>query len=387
MCPSYMATGEEMHSTRGRARLLFEMQRGETLQGGWQEPAVFEAMGLCLSCKGCKGECPVNVDMATYRAEFLSHYYEGRARPLHVRGFAAIDRWARMASRMPGLVNLLTQSAPTAALIKKLGHIAPQRQLPRFAAQSFEDWFELRPPVNTDARRVLLWPDTFNNYLHPQVLRAAVRVLEHARWQVLLPPTGLCCGRPLYEAGLIDRAREYLQRIMDTLAEEIRDGVPIVGLEPACVSVFRDELPNLFPFSEQARRLCKQMMTLSEFLEKRCDDISYPQLARHALVHGHCHHKAVLKMDADHAVMRRIGLDADMLDAGCCGMAGSFGFDRDKYQVSMTCAERALLPRVRAAPAGSLVMADGFSCREQVAQATGQRPLHLAEVIAMGLRP
>ena len=288
---------------------------------------------------------------------------------------------------MPGLVNLLTQSAPTAALIKKLGHIAPQRQLPRFAAQSFEDWFELRPPVNTDARRVLLWPDTFNNYLHPQVLRAAVRVLEHARWQVLLPPTGLCCGRPLYEAGLIDRAREYLQRIMDTLAEEIRDGVPIVGLEPACVSVFRDELPNLFPFSEQARRLCKQMMTLSEFLEKRCDDISYPQLARHALVHGHCHHKAVLKMDADHAVMRRIGLDADMLDAGCCGMAGSFGFDRDKYQVSMTCAERALLPRVRAAPAGSLVMADGFSCREQVAQATGQRPLHLAEVIAMGLRP
>lgn len=383
MCPSYIATGEEMHSTRGRARLLFEMLRGETIKGGWKDESVHEALDLCLSCKGCKGECPVQVDMATYKAEFMSHYYAGRLRPAHAYAFGLIDRWAEVASHMPRIANFFTQTEPLASVAKRLIHVAPQRRITPFAEQSFSDWFARRAARHASGAQVILWPDTFNNYFHPDVAKAAVDVLEHAGFTVRLPAVRLCCGRALYEFGMIERARDYLSRIMAALSDDLHAGTPIIGLEPACVSVFRDELPNLFPHSEQAMRLRAQVFLLSEFLDEKA--YAPALLPRRAIVHAHCHHKALLKMDAELAVLKKLGLDVEVLDAGCCGMAGSFGFEKEKYEVSMRCAERVLLPAVRAADPGTLLIADGFSCREQIAQTTEREALHLSQVLRMAL--
>ncbi|HYY62313.1 MAG TPA: FAD-binding and (Fe-S)-binding domain-containing protein, partial [Burkholderiales bacterium] len=281
MCPSYMATAEEMHSTRGRARLLWEAMKGEALTGGWREPAVKEALDLCLSCKGCKGECPVHVDMATYKAEFLSHYYERRLRPLKAYAFGYIDRWSRLAMQAPGLASTLAN----AALSKRLLGLAPQRVMPRFAPRAFTRDFA----TAGSGMRVILWPDTFNNYFHPEVAHDAAAVLAAAGCEVRVPPRPLCCGRPLYEFGLLDSARAYLQRILGVLDADIRAGTPIVGLEPACVSVFRDELPNLLAHDEQAKRLSTQVHLLSEFLEHKAPRFAFRRLKRRALVHGHCH--------------------------------------------------------------------------------------------------
>ena len=389
MCPSYMATKEEMHSTRGRAHLLFEMLRGDVVRGGWKDESVHEALNLCLSCKGCKGECPVNVDMATYKAEFMAHYYHGRLRPMNAYAFGMVDRWAKYASHFPRTANFFTQREPLASLAKMAAGIAPERRITPFANETFVSWFRHRrrsgQPNARSGRRIILWPDTFNNYFRPETAKAAVEALEYAGFQVAIPPVHLCCGRPLYEFGMLDRAREYLERIIETLDSEIRAGTPIVGLEPACVSVFRDELPNLLAHHEQAMRLQTQTFLLSEFLEKELDESVFPPLRRRAIVHGHCHHKAVLKMNAEEAVLKRLGLDFRVLDSGCCGMAGSFGFEKEKYGVSMQCAERVLLPAVREAADDTLVIADGFSCREQILQATGCKALHLSEVLQMAI--
>ncbi len=381
MCPSYMATGEEMHSTRGRARLLFEMQRGETIRGGWHDEHVHEALDLCLSCMGCKHDCPVSVDMATYKAEFMAHYYDGHARPLQHWAFGLVDRWARWGSHAPALANALTQHAPFSSWAKRLTHVAPQRSLPRLADTPFVAWFRGRAPRTAGTRDVLLWPDTFNNYFMPHTAEAAVRVLEHAGCHVRIPREPLCCGRPLYEIGMLGRAREYLRRVLSVLDADIRAGVPVIVLEPACASVFREQLPHLLLGDEQAKRLAAQAVTLSEFLEHDRESLPLPSLRGSALVHGHCHHKSVLDFGAEESVLRRCGLDIDVLDSGCCGMAGSFGFDAGKYDVSMRCAERVLAPAVRSAADDTLVLADGFSCREQILQTTGRRALHLAEAL------
>ncbi len=375
MCPSYKVTMEEMHSTRGRARLLFEALTGDVLKGGWKQSAVKEALDLCLSCKGCKGECPVKVDMATYKAEFLAHYYEGRMRPPAAYAFGLIDRWSRLGTHAPRTANRIG----SLGIVKRALGIAPQRKVPAFAERSFTRDFE---PVGSGPR-VILWPDTFNNYFHPDVARAAAGVLAASGYRVEIPGRPLCCGRPLYEFGMVDRARGYLREIMHVLRDEIRDGTPIIGLEPACVSVFRDEMPNLFAGDEQAKRLESQVLLLSEFLERKAKGFPFARLERKALVHGHCHHQSVLKMDAERSVLKRLGLDYSIPDSGCCGMAGSFGFEAEKYDVSVACAERVLLPAVRAADAQTLVIANGFSCRSQIEELSGRRPLHLAEVLAM----
>jgi FAD/FMN-containing dehydrogenase/Fe-S oxidoreductase len=372
MCPSYMATGEEMHSTRGRARLLWEMLNADTLKEGWKSPAVKEALDLCLSCKGCKSECPVKVDMATYKAEFMSHFYSGRLRPPAAYAFGLIDRWSRIASRMPAMANALSNSA----LVKRVVGIAAPRQVTPYAAEPFTKTFSAKG----EGMNVILWPDTFNNYFHPEVAHAAARTLQAAGCRVRIPGRHLCCGRPLYEFGMLDRAKAYLAQVLETLAADIRAGTPVIGLEPACVSVFRGELLELFPFSEQAKRLASQTFMLSEFLQHRAPRFPFHKQAK-ALVHGHCHHKSVLGMDDEIQLMKRLGLEAEVLDSGCCGMAGSFGFEQEKYEVSMRCAERVLAPAVRAAGEDTLVIADGFSCREQVVHATGRRPLHLAQVL------
>ena len=385
MCPSWRATHDEQHSTRGRARLLFEMLRGETIQDGWDSEEVHEALDLCLACKGCKVECPAGVDMALYKAEFLSRHYQHHRRPLQAWSMGLVARWARFGSHAPGLVNAFTQSPRLAGLLKRLGGIAPGRALPALAPRTFRHWFERRRPSDT-GRPVLLWPDTFTDLFHPEIGTAAVEVLAAAGCSVSIPEKILCCGRPLYDHGFLDRARRQLREILDALRSPIRAGTPMVVLEPSCAAVFRDELLQFFPADEDARRLAAQTVTLAELLVRDAPDFA-PHLEGRALVHPHCHHRAVMGLAADREIVGRLGLDANFLDAGCCGMAGAFGFSKDHYEVSLAVGEHALLPAVRSADPASLILADGFSCRTQIAQTTGRRALHLAEALRLVLDP
>jgi len=390
MCPSYMATLEERHSTRGRARLLWELLQGEVLTDSWKNEQTKEALDLCLSCKACKSECPTNVDMATYRSEFLAHYYETRSRPLAAYAFGLVDRWASLGSVAPGLANLTLNVPGVAPLIKRLLHLAPQRALPKLAPQSFTRWARstsVPTPGSGNGGKpgVILWADTFNNYFHPETSQAALAVLKSAGFHVMVPSTRLCCGRPLYDFGMLDRARAYLSNVLDQLAPHIAAGVPMVVLEPSCASVFRDELRSLFPSDERAGKLRAQTFLLSEFLERHAPGFAPPKLERSVLVHGHCHHKALMKMTDEESLLKKMGATVTMPDAGCCGMAGPFGFEAKKFDVSMAIGERVLLPAVRHASTDTLIVADGFSCREQIEQATGRKPIHLAEVIQLAL--
>jgi Fe-S oxidoreductase len=386
MCPSYMVTLEEKHSTRGRAHMLFEMLQGEVVDDGWKDEHVKEALDLCLSCKGCKGECPVNVDVATYKAEFMSHYYEFKPRPLNAYAFGWINKWANLAALAPEVANFVSQAPWLSDAIKSFLSIPKQRQLPEFAPYTFREWF-LKRPVGIDPRpEVVLWADTFNNHFHPETAKAAVEVLEAIGWRVQVPKQKLCCGRPLYDFGMLDEAKRYLKRIIQALRRQIERGMYIIVLEPSCASVFRDELKNLLPDDLLGQRLAKQTVLLSEFLETKASTFEFPQLKRKALVHGHCHHQAVLKMDAEKSVLRRLGLDANVLDSGCCGMAGPFGFEADKYEVSQAAGERVLLPAVREADEATLIISDGFSCREQIRQNTHRHALHLVDVLGMAFR-
>jgi FAD/FMN-containing dehydrogenase/Fe-S oxidoreductase len=387
MCPSYMALREEKHATRGRAHMLFEMLRGEAVKEGWKSESVKESLDLCLACKGCKHDCPVNVDMATYKAEFLSHYYEGRVRPRHAYAFGLIDRWSRLAMLAPELVNFVTQTPGLSAAAKWAAGMAQERRIPRFAHRSFTSWFRERPPADNAGTtdRVILWPDTFNNYFFPSTLTAAVEVLESAGVQVTIPEEPLCCGRPLYDFGMLDVAESRLRHILESLHADIEAGTPVVGLEPSCISVFRDEMYNLFPTDQDALRLRAQTFTLGEYLATRGEGFRPPQMKRRAIVHGHCHQKSVLTMDGDATVLNALGVDFELLESGCCGMAGSFGFEEDKYELSQQIGERVLLPAVRDVPDETLVITSGFSCREQISQATGRGAMHLAEVVQLAL--
>jgi FAD/FMN-containing dehydrogenase/Fe-S oxidoreductase len=392
MCPSYMVTREEKHSTRGRSRLLYEMLHGDVIKGGWRDENVKEALDLCLACKGCKGDCPVNVDMATYKAEFLSHYYEGRLRPITAYVFGWIYWWSKIAIKMPSVANFFMHAPVISNITKAIAGIAPQRKMPKYAARSFKSWFREREKrtgktEKATGKKVILWADTFNNNFLPQTLVAGVEVLEAAGFEVIVPRQSLCCGRPLYDFGMLVTAKKMLLQILDALHDEIRDGIPIVGLEPSCVAVFRDELHNLFPRDEQASRLSVQVFTLSEFLQKKAPDFKIPALHRKAIVHGHCHHKSIMKMDCEKAVLKKTGLDFEILPTTCCGMAGYFGYEKGKhYDVSIQAGELMLLPRVREAEQNTLIVTNGFSCREQIEQETSRKGLHLAQVLQMALR-
>jgi FAD/FMN-containing dehydrogenase/Fe-S oxidoreductase len=392
MCPSYMATQEEEHSTRGRAHMLFELLQGEVLQDGWNDEHVKNSLDLCLSCKACKSECPANVDVATYKAEFLSHYYETKQRPLRAYAFGMIDRWARWASLAPAVANFVGHAAGFRHLLGLILGLAPQRQLPRFANLAFRRWAQRARPAlfekapGSKKQEVLLWIDTFNNYFHPETGRAALEVLEHAGFTVKCPQDVLCCGRPLYDFGMLTAAKRYLKTVMDALGAEIDAGLPIVVLEPSCASVFRDELRNLFPRDARASRLRQQVFLLSEFLVKHAPRYEPPKLCAKILLHGHCHHKALMKMNDEESLLRRMGVELECPDAGCCGMAGPFGFERDKFAIAQAIGERVLLPAVRSATPETIVVADGFSCREQIGQSTGRTAKHLADVLQSALQ-
>ncbi len=398
MCPSYMVTLEEAHSTRGRAHMLFEMLQSEVIRSSWEDEHVKDALELCLACKACKSECPANVDIATYKAEFLSHYYEKRRRPLKAYAFGLIEHWARLGSLMPGLANVFTQAPGSRHLLQKILGLAPQRQLPRLARMSFRRWVRWHrssifgedrsaEPAPSKARQVVLWVDTFNNYFHPEVCRAALEVLEDAGFKVICSRRPLCCGRPLYDFGMLENAKNNLRQIMNALGPQIGAGLPIVVLEPSCASVFRDELHNLFPANECADKLRNQTFLLSEFLQNYAPDYLPSKSSKKVLLHGHCHQKALMKMGHEEALLRRFGVELESLDSGCCGMAGPFGFQEDKFEVSQAVAERVLLPAVRNATQDTLIVADGFSCREQILQGTGRPAVHLAEVLKMALNP
>jgi FAD/FMN-containing dehydrogenase/Fe-S oxidoreductase len=384
MCPSYMVTAEEAHSTRGRANLLREMLRGGPLTGGWRSDEVKGALDLCLACKGCRKECPVGVDMATYKAEFLSHHYKGRVRPRAAYTMGLIYWWARIATKVPRAANFVARTPPLSTWLKQAGGVAEQRAVPTFATRTFRRWVASRPRTSHGARPVILWPDTFTNHFQPQAGRAALEVLETAGFDPVLPKATLCCGRPLYDYGMLKLAKRQLRQILDQLRPAIRAGIPVVGIEPSCIAVFRDELVNLFPDDEDARRLHVQSWMLSDFLVS--EGWEPPQLpGLKAVVQAHCHHTSVMGFQGDRELLDRMGVDYRMLDSGCCGMAGSFGFEAEKYPVSMACGERVLLPAVRQA-GDALIIADGFSCRMQIEQGTGRRPVHLAEVLEMAIK-
>jgi FAD/FMN-containing dehydrogenase/Fe-S oxidoreductase len=385
MCPSYQVTREEKHTTRGRARLLYEMLKGDVITDGWQSEEVYDALDLCLACKGCTNDCPVNVDMPTYKAEFLYHHFKSpkRRRPRYAYAFGFIDQAARIASRFPELANLATHTPGLARLAKLAAGIDRRRPLPRFAPMTLQEWFARRGgTANPAGRPVVLFPDTFNNHFHTNVGVACVEAIEAAGWQVIMPEGHICCGRPLYDYGFLDAAERYLRRVLDTLRPHLRADTPVVGMEPSCLAVFKDELPKLLPHDDDAARLTKNAYHFPEFFQTF--GIEPPKLDGSALLWGHCHHRATGGMSPEQDVLEKMGLRVQNLQGGCCGLAGSWGFESGKYGISMDCGEQALLPAVRDADEDCLVVADGFSCKTQIKDAgTGRHALHLAEVMKL----
>jgi len=389
MCPSYMATRDEMHSTRGRARLLFEALSGGALPGGFADPALAEALDLCLSCKGCKTECPASVDMATYKAEFLAHYHQQHFRSLTGHLFGRIHELARVAQIAPGLANVLAHNPIFSGLLKRAVGIHRERELPRFARRTFRSWFNARRTHDAthdgSGREVILFPDTFTNFFEPEVAIAAVEVLERAGFRVSIPGRDLCCGRPLYDQGMLPRAKRGLKEILEVLGPPAERGSLVIGLEPSCILTFRDELPGLFPADSRARALAQSSLMLDEFMAREAPGFAPPAHAGKAIVHGHCHQKAIAGVENEISILRRIdGLALEVLDAGCCGMAGACGYDTRHFDLSRAIAERALIPAINASGPDTIVIADGFSCRTQIrASCPGARPMHLAQLLNM----
>jgi Fe-S oxidoreductase len=394
MCPSYRATGEEQHSTRGRAHLLWEMLSGALRQEGFQSRAVHEALDLCLSCKACKSECPVQVDMAACKSEFLAQRYKGRPHPLHHYIFGFADRLARYGALAPALTNAILTGPITSPLIKRIAGVARERQLPRLAPKSFQKAriSSANLVQKAAAPQVLLWPDTWNNYYHPQSLEAAESVLALAGFRVETPRGHICCGRPLYDFGLLRAARSYLAEVLRRMTPQIDAGLPFIFLEPSCASVFKDELLELFPTDTRALRLSEQVWLFADFLAARAPGFAKDRLRRanggaNILLHGHCHHKAVFGGPGNEiALLREAGAQVELIDAGCCGMAGPFGFEAGKFEVSKAIANQGLLPAIEAASPTTIIVADGFSCREQIDQLTHTKALHIAEVLAATCR-
>ncbi|MFM0738838.1 FAD-binding and (Fe-S)-binding domain-containing protein [Paraburkholderia xenovorans] len=388
MCPSYRATREEKYSTRGRAHLFWEMLQGDVIADGWQSREVKEALDTCLACKGCKSDCPTHTDMASYKAEFLSHYYETKRRPRQALFMGRIGEWAPWAARFPRLTNFMTSAPGLSSVGKWAAGVAQARALPKFATRTYRQIASeaLRNTGSRAEKKVILWVDTFNDHFTPEIAQAAADVLTQMGWHVVLPKSRLCCGRPLYDFGLLERARELLDRILDDLADDIAAGVPLVGLEPGCLSVFKDELLKQRPDHPLARKLSAQTFLFSDFVARQ--PFEWPALAADVVVHGHCHQKALFGMQGDTALLTKLGVKWKLLDTGCCGMAGSFGFNAEHHALSEKIGEDTLFPAVRdatAANAETIVLTNGFSCREQIEQGTGRHAMHIAQLAQRAL--
>jgi Fe-S oxidoreductase len=378
MCPSYLVTHEEKYTTRGRAHLLHVMVRGEVIRDGWDSEEVEDALSLCLACKGCKKDCPTGVDMATWKSEFRGHHYRDKRRPRSAWSMSHIERWARLAEHLPWLANLGTHTSGLSAISKWVAGLHQKRKVPAFQ-RSFRSRFKSK---RTGGDRVMLWADTFNNYFRPGTAMAAARVLEAAGYEVMVPKDRLCCGRPLYDWGYLDEAKALWEKTFTSLRETVASGIPIIGLEPACTSAFKDELVGLFPDRAEAMALSKQVVQFGDFVAANFNRFPPPKQGGKALVQAHCHHHAVIGFKTEQELLGRLGLDVDRPPQGCCGMAGAFGFAAETYEVSQLIGERVLLPAVREAASDTLIVADGFSCREQIEQGTGRGTMHLADLLA-----
>lgn len=388
MCPSFRATKEEKYSTRGRAHLFWEMLQGEVITDGWDSQEVKEALDTCLACKGCKSDCPTHTDMASYKAEFLSHYYENHRRPRQAMFMGRIGQWAPIGSRFPRLTNFMTSARLLARIGKWMAGIAPQRYLPAFAARTFTkmakpDSFGTNGAPSKRLGKVILWVDTFNEHFSPEVAMAALDVLRRVGYEVVIPRKRLCCGRPLYDYGLLDEAKALLKAAVDELAGDILHGVPLVGLEPGCLSVFKDELLKQLPDEPLAKKLSVQTYLFSDFLALA--DFAWPTLDADVVVHGHCHQKSIFGMKGEITLLDKIGVRWRLLDTGCCGMAGSFGFSSDHYDLSIKIGEEKLFPLIRKSPETTIVVTSGFSCREQIHQGTGRGTMHIAQLALTAL--
>jgi FAD/FMN-containing dehydrogenase/Fe-S oxidoreductase len=381
MCPSYRATGEEKHSTRGRARLLWEMLAGALKEEGFESEAVDEALDLCLSCKACKTECPVQVDMTHYKSEYLAQKYKGKLHPLHHYVFGFADKIARMGSLTPALTNLVLNAPITSPLIKYIVGVAQERKMPQLAKRSFKD---SRPTaIAGKGERVVLWADTWNNYYHPQTLSAAESVLVQAGFQVETTKGHICCGRALYDFGLLPTAKSYMATVLDRIAPQIEAGLPFIFLEPSCASIFKDEALELFPNDPRAQKMSTLVWLLADWLAAEAPDWVKGRLnGANVILHGHCHHKAVFGGPKNEiALLRKAGATVEMIESTCCGMAGPFGFEADKIEVSKAIANLNLIPAVKAAAETTIIVADGFSCREQISQLSTREGLHFAEIL------
>ncbi|MQA00187.1 MAG: FAD-binding protein [Dehalococcoidia bacterium] len=393
MCPSYMVTRDEEHSTRGRANLLRQALNGVLPPEALTGQAIYDALDLCVECKACKAECPSGVDMAKLKYEVLTKHHEAHGLPLRARLFAYIRAWSALGSRTPGLANAIARLAPVRLLLHRTLGIHRERPLPALASRPFRRWFDARPAAARPAPRgdVVLFDDTFTDYYHPEVGQAAVRVLEALGYRVVLVPRLGCCGRPAISKGQLGTAREWARRNIERLAPYAERGVPIVGTEPSCLLTLRDEYPELLPGAD-ARAVAGQALLLDELLARLAiEDGTVGELfadrgPRRALVHGHCHQKALAGMDETFAVLALVpGLEASLIDSPCCGMAGSFGFEAEHYDISRQMGALRLFPAIEAAPDDTEVLITGVSCRQQIGHFTSRRPRHVVELLADAL--
>jgi len=383
MCPSYMVTRDEEHTTRGRANALRAVLSGALPPAEFTGKRLHEVMDLCLECKGCKAECPSNVDMAKLKYEFLYHYHRAHGLPLRNRLFGRIADLNRAGARWPSLANRMANLAPSRWLLERVAGIDRRRPLPAFAGETFTDWFarQSSPPA-APRGEVVLFADTFVTYNAPQIGQAAVRFLERAGYRVIVPERK-CCGRPLISKGMLDEARANAAWNVERLHPYVERGVPIIGLEPSCLLTLRDEWVDLVR-TEPARAVARASFLLEEFVARergRGLELAFAGRGRRVLLHGHCHQKAMVGTAPTVAALRWAGFEVSEVDSGCCGMAGSFGFEREHYDVSVAIGNRRLAPAVKAAAADTEIVAPGISCRQQIEHLAGRRAKHPAEML------
>jgi FAD/FMN-containing dehydrogenase/Fe-S oxidoreductase len=387
MCPSYMVTRDEEHSTRGRANALRAVLSGRMAPAEFTGRRLYEVMDLCLECKGCKAECPANVDMAKMKYEFLHHYYQANGLPLRNRLFGRIADLNALGARVPALANRLTNLPLSRWLLEQVAGIDRRRPLPALAAQTFEQWFRRRTgPAAAPRGEVVLFHDTFVNYNTPGIGEAAVQLLEAGGYRVVLIDRK-CCGRPMISKGMLAEAREHARYNVERLHPYAARGVAIVGLEPSCLLTLRDEWVDLLR-TDEARTVARQSVLLEQFLlreRERGLELPFVRHGRQALLHGHCHQKALVGTAPTVAALTWAGYAVSEIDSGCCGMAGSFGFEREHYDVSIALGNRRLAPAVKAAPADTEVIAPGISCRQQIEHLAGRRAKHPVEALWQAL--
>ncbi|MFC3941157.1 FAD-binding oxidoreductase [Pseudomonas gingeri NCPPB 3146 = LMG 5327] len=383
MCPSFRATREERYSTRGRARMFFELLKGEVIEDGWNNEQIKDSLELCLGCKGCKTDCPTNVDIARYKSEFLYRHYKQRRRPLMDSLIGRIGEWLPHAYRLAPLINFAMSNRLLRLLGQRLG-LAPGVQFPAIAARSFRHGPTARRLLTAQAltgtKDVLLWVDSFNNGFTPDVLEAGVQVLEKLGYQVHLMRKQTCCGRPYYDVGMLDRAKANLLAILEQLEPALLRKLPVVVLEPSCLSVFRDEMPALFPDDMRAQQLTRSIMTLSEFIREQ--GLTLPSLSDSVHVHGHCHQKSCGGMGAEQALLGKLGGNGQVIPSGCCGVAGAYGYHGKTAPIAQTIGQQEFKPHLDKVPQDASIVADGFSCRGQIRKVSGREPLHLAQLLA-----